>query len=169
MWQPDTVLKFWLLALALCVLAGAAQSQGLPTPLADQYGVPVTVDPEAVQVAIVVTAKRLRRLKAWERALAKHYPEVAVVRIADVPRTAPTEREAVAEKLRRRLPPEVNVGIDLEGEWAQQLDLDVSRPTVLVFSGTTLVGRHWGMYHDKLFAGVARDLETALGRAEGLE
>jgi len=122
--------------------------------LLDQFGVPVSLASEAgqVQVAIVVSAKRLRRIKPWEKALRLEFPDLVVVRVADVPRSSPTRYETVAEKLRKRLPPDINVGIDLDGEWATALGLDTSVPNILLFDAAgELVYRQSGMYKKSRF------------------
>ena len=60
---------------------------------------------------------------------------MSIIRVADVPRTAPTEYETVAAKLKKRLPPDLAVLIDLKGVWAMAYELDVNVPTVLIFDG----------------------------------
>jgi len=130
--------------------------------LVDQYGEPggLATDGDDLQVAIVVSAKRLRRLKPWEQAIREIDGEVPIVRVADVPRTAPTEYETVAEKLRKRLPPDVNVLVDLQGVWASAYELDVNVPNVLIFDGAgTLVAVHSGMYKKSYAEALKADLE----------
>ncbi|TNF81757.1 MAG: hypothetical protein EP301_12245 [Gammaproteobacteria bacterium] len=128
--------------------------------LIDQYGEPGGLATDAdLQVAIVVSAKRLRRLKPWEQAIREIDAEVPIVRVADVPRTSPTEYETVAEKLRKRLPPDVNVLVDLEGVWASAYELDVDVPNVLIFDGAgTLVAVHSGMYKKSFAEALKADL-----------
>jgi hypothetical protein len=130
--------------------------------LVDQYGAPggLETDRPGLQVAIVVSATRLRRLKAWEQAIRRIDDSVPLVRVADVPRTAPTEYESVAEKLKKRLPPDVNVLIDLEGVWAEAYELDVTVPNVLIFDGMgELVGVHSGMFRKSLEEALKADLQ----------
>ena len=145
------------------MLLAAAAVQAEPSPelnpeqfpepgqlaLIDQFGERggLATDADGLQVAIVVSAKRLRRLKPWEQAIRQIDAEVPIVRVADVPRTAPTEYESVAEKLRKRLPEDVNVLVDLEGIWAAAYALDVNVPNVLIFDGSgALLAVHSGMY-----------------------
>lgn len=110
-------------------------------------------DEAGLQVAIVVSAKRLRRLKAWEQAIRAINADLPLVRVADIPRTAPTEYESVAEKLRKRLPPDLPVLIDLDGVWASAYGLDVNVPNVLIFDGTgALLSSHAGNYRPADFA-----------------
>lgn len=145
--KPSSVLIAVLAVVALA--APAAPVAGDLPELLDQFGAPVGLDRDAgvVQVAIVVSAKKLRRIKPWEKAMRAEFPDLAIVRIADIPRTSPTKYETVAEKLRKRLPEDVPVGIDLDGAWAESLGLDTSIPNLLVFdSNGELVYRQSGMY-----------------------
>lgn len=145
--KPRLLLFAAIASASLGALAGPAAGD-LPA-LRDQFGEPVTLDAAAgrVQVAIVVSARKLRRIKPWEKAMRGEFPDLVVVRIADVPRTSPTDYDRVAEKLRKRLPPDVPVGIDLDGAWADALGLDTSVPNVLVFdSSGRLAYRQSGMY-----------------------
>ena len=86
-----------------------------------------------VVVAMVVTARRLRNLKAWETNLRARYDGLDFLRIADVPPDPPVTHEQVAQKFARRVPEEVPILIDLAGHWARELELDTSRPNVLLF------------------------------------
>lgn len=90
------------LAVALILLTSAAGAVDVAElTLTDQFGVPggLTTERDGLQVAIVVSAKRLRRLKPWEEAIREIDGDVPLVRVADVPRTAPTDLDSVAEKL----------------------------------------------------------------------
>lgn len=132
--------------------------------LTDQFGERggLAAGLDGLQVAIVVSAKRLRRLKPWEQAIRAIDTEVPIVRVADVPRTAPTEYESVAEKLRKRLPPDVNVLVDLDGVWASAYALDVNVPNVLIFNGAgRLVAVHSGMYRKSYAEALKADLAPA--------
>ena len=166
--------RFLAGAVLLAAAAGLAQAAGVadaPVGLKDQFGAEGGLDTAAAerQIAIVVSAKRLRRLKAWERAVREIDADVNIVRVADVPRTAPTEYERVAEKLRKRLPPDVPVLIDLEGVWASVFELDVNVPTVLVFGADgTLLARHAGMYRQDKFDALAADLAPSEATAAAL-
>jgi len=136
-----------LAAIALSALA-SPNATDLPT-LSDQFGNEIGLDTDAgrVRVAIVVSARKLRRIKPWEQAMREEFPDLVVIRIADVPRSSPTDYDNVAEKLRKRLPADVPVGIDLEGQWAEALGLDTSVPNVLVFDADgKLTHQQSGMY-----------------------
>jgi hypothetical protein len=148
----------------LVVLPGsvAANDSVAGLALRDQFGDVVGLEDgtSGLQVAIVVSAKRLRRIKPWEQALKGYDGDLPVIRVADVPRTAPTEYETVAETLRKRLPEDVNVLVDLEGLWASRFELDTSVPNVLIFNGSgELLSAHRGMYKRALFEGVEADLQ----------
>ena len=157
-----------VLALLLALALPAAQAQPDVSAvsleelaLLDQFGETggLASDAEGLQIAIVVSAKRLRRLKPWEQAIREIDTEVPIVRVADVPRTAPTEYESVAEKLRKRLPPDVNVLVDLQGVWAAAYALDVNVPNVLIFDGTgTLLAVHSGMFKKSYVDALTADL-----------
>jgi hypothetical protein len=153
-----------LLAL-LAVLFSFLTVPEAAAELLDQYGVPDSLEArgEQVRVVIVVSAKRLRRLKPWEEALWNEYPDLPIVRVADIPRTAPTSYDDVAAKLRKRLPEDVSVLIDLDGVWAERYGLDVSVPNLLIFAPDgTLVATHAGMYSRKRFDALDADLRRVL-------
>ena len=135
----------------------------------DQFGEAVAVGNSGsdVQVAILVSAKRLRRIKKWEKALRDRFPDLAIVRVADVPRNSPTEYEVVAEAFRKRLPPDLPVGIDLAGAWASELQIDPAVPNVLVFAGDgELEAVHSGMFSSELFAQAAADIDLLIKAGE---
>ncbi len=147
--------------LLLCLPVAAAAVDPSSLSLVDQYGQPggLSTDLDGLQVAIVVSARRLRRLKPWEQAIREIDADVPLVRVADVPRTAPTEFDTVAEKLQKRLPPEVNVLIDLEGVWASAYELDPDVPNVLIFDGAgMLLSVHSGMFRKSYTEGLTADL-----------
>ena len=171
--RKSSIVLTLLLLLPLAVAADGPADPALDAEVAvdpeqltliDQFGEAggLATNVDGLQVAIVVTAKRLRRLKSWEQAIREIDSEVPIVRVADVPRTAPTEYESVAEKLRKRLPPDVNVLVDLDGIWATAYALDVNVPNVLIFNGTgTLVAVHSGMFKKSYAAALKADLAPA--------
>lgn len=135
--------------------------------LRDQYGQVggLASDAEGLQVAIVVSAKRLRRIKPWEQAIRTIESDVPLIRVADVPRTSPAEYQSVADKLKKRLPEDLDVLIDLDGVWMQTFDLDTNVPNVLIFDGAgTLLARHAGMYRNDQFDALAADLKGAVAQ-----
>ena len=151
-------------AAFLPAMAPALNGSSLPVVI-DQYGQPVSLGASepAVRVAILVSAKRLRRLRKWETALRERFPDLDILRVADVPRDAPTRYEDVAEAFRNRLPENVGVGIDLDGDWAGQLDVDPSVPNILVFASSgDLEAIHSGMFSNALFARAAADIDLLI-------
>lgn len=151
-------------ALWVSATAGAVAAETGALTLRDQYGNlgGLADDAGGLQVAIVVSAKRLRRIKPWEQAIRTIDAEVPVIRVADVPRTPPAEYQSVADKLKKRLPEDLNVLIDLDGIWTQTFGLDTSVPNVLIFdAGGTLRARHAGMYRNDQFDALAADLTGA--------
>lgn len=118
-----------------------------------------------VVLVTVVNARRLRKLKGWEQALRERLEGVDYLRVADVPQDPPVTFDEVAEKLGERVPEDVAVLIDLEGEWARALDLDTDQPNLLVFDREgRLVSAYRGARNPYLEAYVSRDLETLLGK-----
>ncbi len=157
-------LSLLLAGLLLPMTLLGFNASGLPS-VDDQFGDAVGVENSGsdVQVAILVSAKRLRRIKKWEKALRERFPDLAIVRVADVPRNAPTEYEVVAEAFRKRLPPDLSVGIDLAGAWASELQIDPAVPNVLVFAGDgELEAVHSGMFSSALFAQAAADIDLLI-------
>jgi len=152
-------------------LLGSILSTSASAGLKDQFGAPGGLNAHAgeVQLAIVVTAKRLRRLKPWEQEIRLHYPDLPVIRVADIPRTAPVQYEEVAAKLKKRLPEDLLVLIDLEGSWAEAYNLDVSVPNLLIFNAQgRLLRVHTGMYRSERFIALRADLDAALNASQTL-
>jgi hypothetical protein len=137
-----------LLAGATLAIAPAAEAQTVaqrvPVPAAptaelrDQYGRgdSLAAHRGKPQVVFVVSAPRLRRLKDWEVELDRRLEGVGFLRIADVPPEPgqpPPRFEDVAKALRRRVPEEVSILIDLERRFARDLELDTREVNVLLF------------------------------------
>jgi hypothetical protein len=159
-----TLLACLLIAALLPATGTAFDGNSLPAVI-DQFGQPVSISDSkpTVRVAILVSAKRLRRLRKWETALRKRFPGLDILRVADVPRDAPTRYEDVAEAFRKRLPEDVGIGIDLAGDWAGQLEVDPSVPNILVFTSSgDLEAVHSGMYSNALFAQAAADIDLLI-------
>lgn len=165
-----------MLHLVLLILALGAGAPVGPDPLEslralelpDQFGGVDSLDAHRGRtvVVMVVTAKRLRNLKPWERDLRERFPDgdrVDFLRITDLPDDSPASTAEVADKLRERVPDEVPVLIDLERRWATALGLDTSRPNLLlVDAGGALVGAFQGRHEPGLAARVAADLAGLL-------
>jgi hypothetical protein len=159
------------LLLAAILLGAAAPEQ--PTAVArlelvDQHGITDSLAAHRghVTVVMVVTARRLRNLKAWESELRERYEEIHFLRIADVPpQDPPVTREQVARKLASRVPEEVSILIDLERRWATELELDTGRPNLLLFDedgrlGASFRGRMEPELRDRVQAAIRRLLEA---------
>jgi hypothetical protein len=154
-----------LCAGLLSGLMAAPQLAAESVVLLDQFGVPgsLTENAGSVQVVIVVSAKRLRRIKPWERALRQRFGDLPFLRVADVPRTSPTTHEQVAAKLARRLPSDLSVLIDLDGRWAETYGLDTSVPNLLLFAGDgRLIAREAGMFSESGLVTFSAHVQTAL-------
>lgn len=161
-------MTFLILALTLnASLPAEARSVG---PLADlvlrdQRGREDSLRNHQGQVVLVevIDARRLRRLKSWEETLRERVDGFHAMRIADVPRDPPVTHDEVADKLRERVPEDVPVLIDLEGEWARSLELETSQPNILVFDREgRLVSSYRGRLNRFLEEYVVRDLEDLL-------
>jgi len=104
-----------------------------------------------VVLVTVVHATGLRKLKSWETALRERLEGVHYIRIADVPADPPLTHDEVAEKLRQRVPEEVSILIDLEGEWRKAFGLAAAAlylPQLLPLVATDLAshGHCLGIY-----------------------
>jgi hypothetical protein len=127
--------------------ATEAVLSSLAAPLRDQNGrtEPVAAHLGRPQAVFVVSVRRLRRVREWQKELDRRVEGVGFLRVADVPpepSQPPPRFEDVAEKLRKRVPEEVPVLIDLERRFARRLDLDTREVNVLVFDASGgLVGR----------------------------
>ena len=128
-------------ALVICAATNRAAAVGQAPPLIhDQHGEVLQFDHAEPFVVIVVSKRRLRRLKPWEAALKERFgPDLDIVRIAHAAqetgeRVAP-DTDRLARALKRRVPAEVSIGLDLTGWWASHHGLDTQIPAVLVMSG----------------------------------
>jgi hypothetical protein len=122
-------------AILLAVASVGSAPRVAELPLPDQYGEEDSLAAYRGEVAvvIVVTARRLRNVRAWEEELRGRYEAVRFLRITDVPEDSPASLDDVARKLRKRVPEGVRVLIDLHRAWATELHLETGRPNVLVF------------------------------------
>lgn len=118
-----------------------------------------------VVVAMVVTARRLRNLKGWERDLRREFEDLNFFRVVDIPEDSTATREDVVSKLDKRVPQEISVLIDSERRWARDLELDTSRPNVLLFDRQgRIVAREYGLAKAEqvqAFAAKIRELLSA--------
>lgn len=130
--------------------AADAALSSLVAPLRDQHGRPGPAGAalEKPHAVFVVSARRLRRVREWQKELDRRVEGVSYLRVADVPSEAgrpPARFEDVAEELRKRVPADVAVLVDLERRFAGRLDLDTREVNVLVFDASgAMVGRFRG-------------------------
>ncbi|NIM63895.1 MAG: hypothetical protein GTN89_12860 [Acidobacteria bacterium] len=129
--------------------------------LRDQFGAENRLEPGEPAVVIVVSAHKLRKLKKWEIAIRERYEGMRIVRIADVvPSDPPATYEAVAERLRTRVPDEIPVWIDTSRVWASEFGLDTTLPNLLVLGADgSLSGTVRGRFSPESFAELARLIE----------
>lgn len=163
-----------MLSFVLCLILAtpgaehaAALSEVSTITLRDQYGHEDTLEAHRgnVTVVMVVAARRLRNIKPWERELRERFDRLHYVRIADVPEDSPATEDEVAAKLRERVPDGVPVLIDLERRWAKALDLDTSRPNILVVDASgRAVALVRGRHDPELMAGISQTLSSLLDR-----
>lgn len=110
-------------------------------------------------VAVVVNVRRLALIETWERDLSVKIPGIRFFNVADLPSQGVVDLEQTAATLRRRVPPEVPVLMDVERHWATLLELDTNLPNLLVFdAGSMLVARFRGRWSEAL----ARDVVAAI-------
>jgi hypothetical protein len=112
-----------------------------------------------VVVVMVVTAKRLRNIRPWERDLRQHFERIDYLRITDVPEDSPASYEQIAAKLTERVPDGVSVSIDRDRLWATTLGLDTQRPNLLLIDAD---GRLVETFHGKHSPELAREVVEAL-------
>lgn len=161
-----------ILILTACILGAVvpipatALDELRDVALVDQYGHLDSLEAHLGEptVVMIVTARRLRNLKPWERDLSDLFRHVGFVRIADVPDDTEATRDEVADKLRDRVPDGVAVLIDMERRWATALGLDTSRPNLLLLGvdGELLCAYH-GRHDAELAAEVADCFADRLG------
>jgi hypothetical protein len=165
------MLALLLTVLALSPIAADAEADLAElgaVKLTDQYGAEDALARHRgrVVVVMVVTAKRLRNIRPWERDLREHFDdEIDYLRITDVPEDSPATQERIAAKLVDRVPDGVSVLIDVERRWATALALDTSRPNILVIDGDgVLVSAYHGRHSPELAAVVIERLKVILNR-----
>jgi hypothetical protein len=129
----------------------AAVLSSLTAALRDQHGRndPAAARPGRPHAVFVVSARRLRRLKDWQREIDERLEGVGFLRVADVPSEpgqAPPRFEDVAATLRKRVPEDVPILIDVERRFRRELALDTREVSVLLFDAS---GRLAGRVHGR--------------------
>ncbi|UCF69339.1 MAG: hypothetical protein JSV80_08715 [Acidobacteriota bacterium] len=161
---PSVWFKAFVLVCLLPLALGAGSSLGPldELELRDQYGElgSLAAHRGQVVVVIIVTARRLRNIEAWERELRQRFDDLQVLRIADVPERSAADYGRIAHKLRDRVPEDVAVLIDADRRWASALDLDTDRPNLLIVDRDgRLASSYRGMFDDELAADVIAEIE----------
>lgn len=87
-----------------------------------------------VVMVMVITAKRLRKLKRWEVELRKRFADLHVIRVADIPGEPPLTVEQVTRKLALWVPKDISVLIDMDRAWASALPLKTRSPNLVLFN-----------------------------------
>jgi hypothetical protein len=131
--------------------------------LRDQHGTQDSLQAHEGQVLVVmvVTAKRLRNIRPWERDIREQLGDVDFLRITDVPDDSTATYERIAKKLQERVPEEISGLIDVERRWATALGLDTGRPNILLIDGDgTLVAAYRGRHSPELAATVIDELRA---------
>jgi hypothetical protein len=142
-------------ALAELVQRALPDHVGGEYRLADHLGQPVVV--------MVVNAKRMRLVKDWERDLRKPFPELEIVRIADLPADSDATVEDVRDKYRGRIPDDVPVLIDIDRRWSTGLDLDTGRPNILILDAEgRLVASFWSRFKERIAKDVRAEIQAML-------
>ncbi len=147
--------------LITALFAPAPPLEPLPTlRSSERVSVTEIASDEQPTILIVVAAQRLRLTKAWELAIRESIGDVQIIRIAEL--KADAEIEAVRRKLGRRIPAEIDLLLDAGGSWAQQLELDVNEPSLLLLRPDRSVhllarGRHSPERLDKLLSALSAD------------
>lgn len=106
-----------------------------PPMLQDQYGQNSGLGDytgEAV-LAIVATPRKLRWIRKWEETIRAEMPGLTSIRIADVNEQPPPDRNKVADLLRKKVPEDISVLIDLQRHWANYYTLETSEPCLVLF------------------------------------
>jgi hypothetical protein len=133
--------------------------------LRDQHGTEDSLQAHEgnVLVVLVVTAKRLRNIRPWEKDIREQLGDVDFLRITDVADDSTATFERIAKKLQERVPKEISVLIDVERRWATALGLDTGRPNILLIDGDgKLVAAYRGRHSPELAAAVIDELRAIL-------
>jgi len=152
------LLKAWFAVAALLLPLTLPAAEPLPPGLADlslsnQFGGTDTLASHRGRpiLVVVVAVQRLSLIERWERTLRGRFPSLAFFNVADMPAEGPVDAERTAATLRKRVPPEVPVFLDLDRRWATTLKLDTAVPNLLLVDGEgRLVGQWRGRYGEAL-------------------
>jgi hypothetical protein len=135
-----------LLSLLACAAAHGAEAEQ-PPMLRDQYGQNSGLGDYsgAPVLAIVATPRKLRWIGKWEAAIRADIPELMSIRIADVTDRPTPDYQKVADLLRKKVPEDISVLIDLQSQWASHYTLDTGEPClVLLDSNHSVIAKFRG-------------------------
>ena len=122
-----------LIGLFACSLATTFAAESVPM-LPDQYGNSSGLNDfsgEAV-LAIVASTRKLRWIGRWEETIRAEIPELVSIRIADVTDEPPPSYDKLVSILRKRVPEDVSVLIDMQNSWATSYELDTREPCLIL-------------------------------------
>jgi hypothetical protein len=121
-----------LICIALCLYAAAVFAE--PSALPDQYGQSGGLDqyPDQALLVIVASGRKLRWIGRWEEQLRAELPQLVSLRVADIKETPRPSLQQVATKLRKHVPENVSILIDLDNAWASEYQLDTDEPCLLI-------------------------------------
>jgi hypothetical protein len=116
-----------------------------PPLLPDQYGKPIDFaeyDGKPVLV-IVADTRKLRWIGNWEKKLRKQLPELVSYRVAGVLDTPTPEYDQVAKVLRRWVPKNVPISIDINNHWATFYKLDINEACLILLDTDRQIIAQW--------------------------
>lgn len=122
-----TIRLLIFLGLFSGLFATAAASAEPPPVLQDQFGNSGSLNDYSGQAILAITAssRKLRWIGRWERTLRAELPELVSIRIADITDEPRPAEAKVAEMLRKRVPENVSILIDLQNNWASTYELSL--------------------------------------------
>jgi hypothetical protein len=118
-------------------------------------------------VVVVVSVRRLSMIERWERDLSERVPGIRFLNIGDLPDDAPVDPGRTAAMLRKRVPEDVAVLMDIDRRWATHYALDTALPNLLVFDAEgQLIARFRGRWSAELAVQVATAIPRSIPRGE---
>jgi len=137
--------------------------------LPDQYGQNGGLSDYAGEavLAIVATPRKLRWIERWEAAIRAEMPGLMSIRVADVTDRPAPDYKKVADMLRKRVPEDISVLIDLQSQWANSYILETSEPCLVLFdSEHNIVAKFRGRPKGKLVNDVINTLRDYFPAAD---
>ena len=136
------------LTLILLLVLGSALSHAetaIPPELTDQYGKPYSYESMSGQplLLIIADARKLRWIGSWEKKLRRKLPELRSYRVSGVLKTPTPTVDEVAKVLRRWVPENVPIAIDINNYWATRFMLDIDQPCLVLLNANGEVVAKW--------------------------